>query len=176
MYRWKTKYFAIRRTSMVASIDPGNTNRGSVFILRFPSRAGPALGTVAVAGERAVQERPRRLLVVEDNIDARQTLRTLLETLGHEVHEAADGEAGVAAALERRPDLVFVDIGLPRLDGYEVARRLRAAHLRARLVALTGYGRDDDVQRAREAGFDEHLLKPATLEQLRAAIESSAEV
>jgi signal transduction histidine kinase/CheY-like chemotaxis protein len=153
----------------------GGNNRGSVFTLRFPSRAGPPLASVAAATEQAPAERPRRLLVVEDNIDARQTLRTLLEALGHEVHEAADGEAGVAAALERRPDLVFVDIGLPRLDGYEVARRLRAAHLRARLVALTGYGRDDDVQRAREAGFDEHLLKPATLEQLRAVIDSSAE-
>jgi len=107
-------------------------------------------------------------------MDARQTLRTLLETLGHEVHEAADGEAGVAAALERRPDLVFVDIGLPRLDGYEVARRLREAKFGARLVALTGYGREDDLQRAREAGFDEHLLKPATLEQLRAAIDAVA--
>ncbi|HEY3518468.1 MAG TPA: MASE1 domain-containing protein [Gammaproteobacteria bacterium] len=152
----------------------GGENRGSVFTLRFPSLSGPPAGAVAPASERELPERPKRLLVVEDNIDARQTLRTLLETLGHEVHEAADGEAGVAAALERQPDLVFVDIGLPRLDGYEVARRLRAAHLRARLVALTGYGRDDDVQRAREAGFDEHLLKPATLEQLRAAIDSSA--
>jgi CheY-like chemotaxis protein len=152
----------------------GGDNRGSVFTLRFPSRPGPPAGAVAAASEKAPPERPRRLLVVEDNLDARQTLRTLLETLGHEVDEAADGEAGVAAALERRPDLVFVDIGLPRLDGYEVARRLRAANLGSRLVALTGYGRDDDVQRARDAGFDEHLLKPATLEQLRAAIDASA--
>jgi signal transduction histidine kinase len=151
----------------------GGVDRGSVFTLRFPSRAAP-LGTVAAARHDAPPERPRRLLVVEDNVDARQTLRTLLETLGHEVHEAADGEAGVAAALERRPDLVFVDIGLPRLDGYEVARRLRQAKLGARLVALTGYGRDDDLKRAREAGFDEHLLKPATLEQLRAAIDALA--
>jgi CheY-like chemotaxis protein len=151
----------------------GGIDRGSAFTLRFPSRS-PPLGAVSAASERVRSDRPRRLLVVEDNVDARQTLRTLLETLGHEVHEAADGEAGVVAALERRPDLVFVDIGLPRLDGYEVARRLRAAKLAARLVALTGYGRDDDVQRAREAGFDEHLLKPATLEQLRAAIEAAA--
>jgi len=69
---------------------------------------------------------------------------------------------------------VFVDIGLPLLDGYEVARRLREAKFGARLVALTGYGREDDLQRAREAGFDEHLLKPATLEQLRAAIDAVA--
>ena len=114
------------------------------------------------ASRSAAPDPPRRLLVIEDNVDARQTLRALLETLGHEVHEAADGEAGIAAALELRPDLVFVDIGLPRLDGYEVARRLRAAKPAMRLVALTGYGRDDDVQRARDAGFDEHLLKPAS--------------
>ena len=151
----------------------GGIDRGSAFTLRFPSRAA-LQGAVAATSERARADRPRRLLVVEDNVDARQTLRTLLETLGHEVHEAADGEAGVAAALERRPDLVFVDIGLPLLDGYEVARRLREAKFGARLVALTGYGRDDDVKRAREAGFDEHLLKPATLEQLRAAIDAAA--
>jgi signal transduction histidine kinase len=151
----------------------GGVGKGSAFTLRFPRRSPPA-GTGAAQHEQTRLARPRRLLVVEDNVDARQTLRILLETLGHEVHEAADGEAGVAAALERRPDLVFVDIGLPRLDGYEVARRLRAANLGVRLVALTGYGRDDDLQRAREAGFDEHLLKPATLEQLRAAIEAVA--
>jgi len=151
----------------------GGVDRGSAFTLRFPSRAA-LQGAVTATSERARADRPRRLLVVEDNVDARQTLRTLLETLGHEVHEAADGEAGVAAALERRPDLVFVDIGLPLLDGYEVARRLREAKFGARLVALTGYGREDDLQRAREAGFDEHLLKPATLEQLRAAIDAVA--
>jgi len=151
----------------------GGIDRGSAFTLRFPSRAA-LQGAVTATSERARADRPRRLLVVEDNVDARQTLRTLLETLGHEVHEAADGEAGVAAALERRPDLVFVDIGLPLLDGYEVARRLREAKFGARLVALTGYGREDDLQRAREAGFDEHLLKPATLEQLRAAIDAVA--
>jgi CheY-like chemotaxis protein len=88
------------------------------------------------------------------------------------VHEAADGETGVAAGLALQPDVALIDIGLPLLDGYEVGRRLRAAGVAARLVALTGYGRDDDIQRAREAGFNLHLLKPASVEQLRAAIES----
>jgi CheY-like chemotaxis protein len=111
-------------------------------------------------------------LIVEDNVDARHSLRVLLESLGHEVHDAGDGEAGVAAALELEPDLVFVDIGLPRMDGYEVARRIRAAKASLRLVALTGYGHADDVQRSRESGFDEHLLKPATLERLQAAIDA----
>jgi signal transduction histidine kinase len=146
---------------------------GSVFTLRFPSRDAPPAVEAAKRQDEA-RDRPRRLLVVEDNVDARQTLRTLLEVLGHEVHEAGDGEAGIAAALELRPDLVFVDIGLPRVDGYEVARRLRAASSGARLVALTGYGRDDDVRQARDAGFDEHLLKPATLDQLRAAIDAAS--
>jgi CheY-like chemotaxis protein len=115
------------------------------------------------------------VLIVEDNADLRETLRTLLETLGHEVHEAADGEAGVAAGLALRPDVALVDIGLPVLDGYEVARRLRAAGFALRLVALTGYGRGTDIQRAHEAGFDVHLLKPAGVEQLRAAIDCDSE-
>jgi signal transduction histidine kinase len=150
----------------------GGADRGSAFIVRFPTRAPPMAASVAGASERRTGARPRRLLIVEDNVDARQTLRALLEALGHEVYEAGDGEAGVAAALELRPELVFVDIGLPRVDGYEVARRLRAAQLPARVVALTGYGRDVDLQRAKDAGFDSHLLKPASLEQLNAEIDA----
>jgi DNA-binding response OmpR family regulator len=113
-------------------------------------------------------------LIIEDNVDARQTLRALLEMFGHEVYEAGDGETGIVTALAVRPDVALVDIGLPRLDGYEVARRLRGAHARMRLVALTGYGRDDDVRGAREAGFDEHLLKPASADRLRAAIDAAS--
>lgn len=148
--------------------------RGSAFIVRFPSRPAPieARGTQDAQPRAAVR---RRVLVIEDNVDARQALRALLELLGHEVHEAGDGESGVDAALALAPDIVFVDIGLPRLDGYGVARKLRAANATLRLVALTGYGRDDDLQRAQEAGFDEHLLKPASIERLRAALESEAQ-
>ncbi len=147
------------------------TDRGSAFILRFP-RGEPAAGKPPAATPMRPPT-PSRLLIVEDNRDARYALRMLLEALGNEVHEASDGDAGVTAALDVRPDVVFVDIGLPHTDGYEVARRLRAAGCRMRLVALTGYGRDADVQRAREAGFDQHLLKPATAEQLRSAIDAA---
>jgi CheY-like chemotaxis protein len=98
-------------------------------------------------------------------------LRVLLEIMGHEVHEAADGESGIAAALRLQPDFVVVDIGLPRLDGYEVARRLRAAIPHVGLVALSGYGREEDKQRAKDAGFDAHLLKPADPERLQAEME-----
>ena len=148
----------------------GGVDRGSVFVVRLPRRTSAARAPSSDGRAQQAPERARRLLIVEDNDDGRQTLRTLLETLGHEVHEAGDGVAGVAAALALQPDLCFVDIGLPQLDGYEVARRVKAAKPAIRLVALTGYGRYEDLQRARDAGFDEHLLKPASLDLLQAAI------
>jgi len=144
-------------------------DRGSTFTLRFHRLPTPDVIRLETE-DRSPANRARRLLIVEDNPDSRFALRVLLETLGHEVHEANDGEAGVAATLAVRPDVVLIDVGLPRLDGYEVARRLRAEAGGIRLVALTGYGQSEDVQRARDAGFDCHLVKPASAEQLRAAI------
>jgi two-component system, sensor histidine kinase len=103
-----------------------------------------------------------RVLLVEDKLDGRATLRNLLELWGYKVETAADGRQGVEKGLAWRPDVAVLDIGLPGLDGYEVARRLRAA-LGGRLVliALTGYGSPEDKQRAFDAGFDRHLTKPA---------------
>jgi CheY-like chemotaxis protein len=152
----------------------GGANRGSAFTLRFRREHAPRGGIPLDEHQPSTADRARRLLIVEDGSDERQTLRTLLEALGHEVHEATDGEAGVAAVLAVRPDVAFVDIGLPLLDGYEVARRVRAYAGAVRLVALTGYGHDEEVRQAREAGFDCHLLKPASVEQLRAAIAGIA--
>jgi signal transduction histidine kinase/CheY-like chemotaxis protein len=148
----------------------GGQGRGSSFVVRCPRLAAPAATPAAARQAASPPGLLQRLLIVEDNADARQALRTLLEVLGHEVHEAADGESGFAAALALKPDVVLIDLGLPQIDGYEVARRLRKMNQTMRLVALTGYGRAIEVQRAREAGFDEHLLKPATTEQLRKAI------
>jgi CheY-like chemotaxis protein len=113
-----------------------------------------------------------RILLVDDHDDARGTTRMLLEIMGHVVIEAADGLQGVEQALAGAPDVAVVDIGLPGIDGYEVARRLRAhASTRALpLVALTGYGQDDDRRRALEAGFDEHLVKPVEPEALVRAL------
>ena len=89
-------------------------------------------------------------------------LRFLLERAGHEVHEAEDGRAGLEAILKLRPDVALLDVGLPGLDGYEVARRVRCdeAGRSVCLVALTGYGRPEDQRRSQEAGFDAHLVKP----------------
>jgi CheY-like chemotaxis protein len=107
------------------------------------------------------------VLLIEDNVDARQSLRTLLEHEGHRVVDAADGPSGLARAEATRPDIVLIDIGLPGMDGYEVARRIRARRgAEPILVAITGYGRADDRQRSHEAGFDAHLTKPVSPDYL----------
>ena len=104
----------------------------------------------------------QRIVIVEDNDDAREMLRYLLESIGHEVDEAADGVQGIAKVAELRPDVALVDIGLPGVDGFEVARRLRASGVLSKtlLIALTGYGLDKDREAVLAAGFDRHLTKP----------------
>ena len=111
----------------------------------------------------AIVARPRRILVVEDNLDSAESMAMMLELAGHEVAVAHSGVAGVEQARAFQPAIVLCDIGLPgELDGYGVARALRAdpSTRAARLIALTGYGQDDDKLRAHQAGFDEHLTKP----------------
>jgi len=102
-----------------------------------------------------------RILLIEDNADARDALRALLELDGYAVETAAEGQAGLECARVADPDVALIDIGLPGFDGYEVARRMRpAGRRRPVLVALTGYSQPEDRRRAREAGFDAHLVKP----------------
>src|SRR6266436_3797422 len=139
--------------------------RGSTFTVRLPVLAvAPVPAWVANA---PIAGPARRVLVVEDNDDARETLRNLLHLFGHEVYEARDGDTGVEEARRLAPDVALIDIGLPGIDGYEVARRIRADVPRARLVAVTGYGQPDDLERARAAGFDAHLVKPLDPRQLQ---------
>ena len=103
----------------------------------------------------------RSILIVEDNADARDVLRVLLELEGHEVETAEEGQAALEMARTKDPDIALVDIGLPGIDGYEVARRVRARDRRRPvLIALTGYGQPEDRRRALEAGFDDVLVKP----------------
>jgi CheY-like chemotaxis protein len=110
-----------------------------------------------------------RVLVVEDNADSAVSLARFLRRLGHEVEVASDGQAAVTAAQARQPDVVLLDIGLPGLDGWEVARRLQGhpAQKQPLLVAVTGYDREADRRRSDEAGIDLHLAKPVDPEQLR---------
>jgi CheY-like chemotaxis protein len=103
----------------------------------------------------------RAVLIVEDNADAREALRVLLELEGHTVEVAAEGHRALEIAHARDPDIALVDIGLPGIDGYEVARRVRARDARRPvLIALTGYGQPEDRRRAAEAGFHDVLVKP----------------
>jgi CheY-like chemotaxis protein len=145
--------------------------RGSTFVVRLPLAAAPAAPTGLADGERSVAL-ARHILVVEDNADARESLQMLLESAGHSVTVAANGATGVECALKHRPSLALVDIGLPDIDGYEVARRIVSAAPDIHLIALTGYGRDEDKERAREAGFDAHLVKPIEMAALESVMES----
>jgi CheY-like chemotaxis protein len=104
---------------------------------------------------------------VDDNEDAAETLAEMVRMLGHHVEVAYDGPTAVRRAREHRPDLVLCDIGLPGMDGYEVAKELRAAQGHGvRLVAVSGYAQPEDVARAQQAGFDEHVAKPCGPEQI----------
>lgn len=147
-------------------------DRGSTFEVRLPLAAPPESETNPVAAA-PVSTLPRRILIVEGNPDARATLKILLQAMGHEVHEAADGEVGIAEALRLRADVSLIDIGLPGCDGYEVARRIRANNIPMRLIAITGYGQEHDRRRSFQAGFDEHLVKPVDPEELQRALPSS---
>lgn len=110
--------------------------------------------------------------MVDDHRDAARVLNVLLSALGHEVRTAESGEQALACAAEFRPEVVLLDIGLPKVDGYEVARRLRARPegRDMKLVAMTGWGADEDRRRAAEAGFDLHLVKPVDAQALESAL------
>lgn len=114
----------------------------------------------------------RRVLLIDDNEDAAESLAMMLRIEGHEVRTGFSATEAIALSLSWRPDVVLLDIGLPGMDGYEVARRLRAEPAVAplRLVALTGYGQPEDIERSARSGFDAHLVKPVGLEALADAI------
>jgi CheY-like chemotaxis protein len=150
---------------------------GTEVVVRLPLAEDGASAAVS-DGPPPPLSRRYRILVVEDNADVRETLRLLLELLGHEVDLAEDGLAGLDAALRMRPDVALIDLGLPRLDGYDVARRIRAAREGEgiTLVALTGYGQPHDRRRASEAGFDAYVVKPIDRDALERALTVRAGV
>jgi CheY-like chemotaxis protein len=151
----------------VAATSPG-VGLGSEFMVRLPALPPTMSAPAPVAERPSASGRRLRILVVEDNQDAAESLTTLLELWGHEVRVAYDGLAALRLAEAAPPDVILSDLGLPGMDGYELARQLRTrpAFGRVVLVALSGYGRDEDRRLAAEAGFDHHLVKPPDLDTL----------
>jgi signal transduction histidine kinase len=146
--------------------------QGSEFVVRLslianePVNVVPAAPKASLAASRA--ERSLRVLVVDDNVDSASSVATLLELQGHEVQVAHAGQQALRAAFDRQPDVILLDIGLPGMSGYEVASSLRehSEFSEVVLIAMTGYGRESDIRRAEEAGFDHHLVKPVDYEKL----------
>ncbi|MGH8728386.1 MAG: chemotaxis protein CheB [Burkholderiales bacterium] len=148
--------------------------QGSEFVVRLPVSSG----VERAAGQRAFVSpaAPRRILVVDDNVDAAESLHTLLSMDGHDVRTAHDGPAALEAAAAFQPEVVVLDIGLPGMNGYEVARRLRwqPGFAETVLIALTGYGQTEDRRLANEAGIDHHLTKPANIDAINELLGGSA--
>ena len=153
--------------------------RGSEFIVELPRAvddgrpASPAESAAAVGGLGRKAHHPERILVVDDNDDAAMLISEALVSLGYVVRTARDGPSALRIAEEFSPDVALLDIGLPVMDGYELAERLRGTNTGSglRLIAVTGYGQSEDKQRSHAAGFEVHLVKPLTLDQLQQVFE-----
>jgi two-component system CheB/CheR fusion protein len=150
--------------------------QGSELVVRLPvlwlEKVEPAPSAAASPDEPATK---RNILIVDDNIDAADSLAAILRLAGHQVRTAYEAASALQVAAKMRPDAIVLDIGLPKVNGYDVARRLREQPQFANtvLIALSGYGRDEDRERGREAGFDHHFTKPVDIEKLRRALEAS---
>jgi CheY-like chemotaxis protein len=154
--------------------------RGSEFSVRLPVALSPQAVQGTEAGRKsqnAVWLPRRRILVIDDMKESAEVLATLLRTRGQQVDVAFDGASGIELVIASRPEIVFIDLGMPEMNGYEVAQRLRARpELRQTvLVALTGYVQEAARQQALEAGFDQYLLKPADMRDLEQIVVGSAE-
>jgi PAS domain S-box-containing protein len=150
----------------------GGAGHGSTFTVRLPrtdGKVGAPLGGDSAGADGEAPHRRKRILVVDDNIDAALTVAEILQLFGHEVEVVHDGPMAVSRAATQMPEVVLLDIGLPGIDGYEVARRIRTqpGGAGATLIALTGWGQERDKQAAAAAGFDQHWVKPVDFDKLR---------
>jgi PAS domain S-box-containing protein len=159
----------------VTASSPG-PGRGSEFEVRLPLQSAIASPAPRDRPAPSAATAPRRVLVVDDNRDSAETMATLVGIWGHTVRTAHDADGALEAAAELRPDIVLLDIGLPRVSGYEVAAQLQALPglEDTVLIAITGYGQEDDRRRTREAGFTHHLTKPVRPETLKTILSSLA--
>jgi CheY-like chemotaxis protein/anti-sigma regulatory factor (Ser/Thr protein kinase) len=150
------------------SVGVESSDEGSRFTVRLPQIAAPDVEE----NDTLPPSRRRQVLVVEDNGDVLAALRSKLELDGHSVSTAADGIEGLSRLLKQKPEVSIVDIGLPGLTGFELARHARAAGYAGRMIALSGYGAERDAQEALVAGFDAYLVKPVDRNQLRASLSA----
>ncbi|HEX5656877.1 MAG TPA: ATP-binding protein [Polyangiales bacterium] len=155
------------------SAQSDGAQRGSEFTIRLPPGVLRKRSSIPAPAHDAPIASRARVMVVDDNTDALATLSDALRVHGHEVHTAEDAASALALAQRTEPELAVLDIGLPGMDGYELARRLRQlpGFANIKLVAVTGYGQASDKERAREAGFDDHLVKPVTVQALRSVLD-----
>jgi CheY-like chemotaxis protein len=146
--------------------------KGSTFQIRLPRVARPGAATSEMESTNA---EPRRVLIVDDNADAADSLAMLLQALNHDTRVAYNGMEALACVEAFKPQTGLIDIGLPGMNGYEVAKRMRAMPNLSglRLIALTGYGQPEDYERSKEAGFDDHLVKPVDLSALDRALDGA---
>lgn len=151
----------------------GTHRPGARFVIRLPLAEHPVGERPAVTGDLPRAATRRHVLLVDDNQDAAEMMRLGLERAGYSVALGSDAASAIAAAARQRPDVAVLDIGLPGVDGYELARRLRQAQPAVRLIALTGYGQPADTEAAARAGFDAHCTKPIALASLLACIEAA---
>jgi CheY-like chemotaxis protein len=157
-------------TIEVASAGPGH---GAIFTVRLPASGSPKPTATADRTSDARQS-SKRVLLVDDQADAREMYSIVLRAAGHHVYAAEDGPSALVVLTRTPLDVAIVDIGLPGMDGYELARQIRSAPegRKVTLIALTGYGLPDDHKRSSAAGFDRHLVKPVAPEDLQRAIEA----
>ena len=159
------------------SVEASSSNKGSLFTVRLPLLMPPVMPPAEAPQPQAPRNRhAQRVLLVEDNEDARATMQAMLELDGHQVCTAADGMRGLARLLDERPDVAIVDIGLPGLNGFDLAKEGRRGGFAGRLLALSGYSGEADVAKALRHGFDAHMAKPVDVERLRRLLADDSSV
>ncbi len=181
-FRWSIEVIELQIKRITRLIDmfarSDGPGQGGELVVRLPwdrAAAEPRCDAIPASDNGTGTIPGRRILIVDDNRNHALSLGVLLSSLGHEVVTAYDGPTAVQLACEHRPDLLLVDIGLPGIDGYEVARRCRAdlGLERTAFVAMTGYGKEQDQRRAQEAGFIAHFVKPINFDDLRRLLAQS---
>jgi CheY-like chemotaxis protein len=166
----------VEQQAGTVAVDSAGARQGSTFTVRLPLASAPAVAQPQPIEPGAALD-GRRVLLVEDNADLREMMCALLQSRGCSVAGAADGHSAIALARQSKPEVALVDIDLPDMSGYEVARALAALYAAPggiRLVALTGYGQAEDVRQALAAGFERHLKKPVRIEELEQALAERA--